>query len=149
MAPSIVTRLANSHICRNFPRALIYAPAANLGAGIPNLFTVQGIKHLESMMAAGKALSLTGKLLRASFEAFLTECGVGRTMCNPKWSKVVSDKTISWIRETIIFLQSNNLELRHDIEISTSCNNAIFLMAYCAKQQANEATLVKLNGCRL
>jgi hypothetical protein len=41
MAPAIMAGLASSHICRNFPRALIYAPAANLGAGIPNIFTVQ------------------------------------------------------------------------------------------------------------
>jgi hypothetical protein len=33
MAPALVTGLTNSHICHNFPRTFIHAPAANLGAG--------------------------------------------------------------------------------------------------------------------
>jgi hypothetical protein len=97
------------------------------------------------MMAAGQSASLTAMFIRASFETFLTECGVGRIVCNSKWSEVVKGTTISWIQETILFLQSKNLELRHDIEMPTSCNNNVLLMAYWAKKQANEATLVKLN----
>jgi hypothetical protein len=79
MAPALVAGLTISHIYRNFPRALIHALAANLGAGVPHLFTIQVIKHLELRIKSGHASSITGKLLRSSFEAFLMEYGVGRT----------------------------------------------------------------------
>jgi hypothetical protein len=45
---------------------------SNLGTGIPNLFTTQGIKHMELMISAGTSKALPGQLLRESFEAFLT-----------------------------------------------------------------------------
>jgi hypothetical protein len=149
MAPSLVAGFTNSHICCSFPRAFLHAPAANLGAGVPNIFTIQGIKHLEFMMSAGQSSSLTGKLIRASFEAFLTECWVDRMVCNPKWSELVRGTTLSWIRETTLFLQINKLELRHDIDIHTLCNTNIFLIAYWSTQNAKEATLMRLDRCRL
>jgi hypothetical protein len=90
MAPALLAGLTNSHICRSFPRSLIHASDSNLGAGITNLFTTQGVKHMELMMSTGTSKSLTGKLLQASFKAFLTEYGVGRNVCAPEWKSVVS-----------------------------------------------------------
>jgi hypothetical protein len=89
MASALLAGLTNSHICRNFPRSLVNASTSNPGAGIPNLFTTQGINHLELMMSAGTSTSLTGQLLRASFEAFLTGCGLGRNICAPQWKLVM------------------------------------------------------------
>jgi hypothetical protein len=148
MAPALIVGLSKAHICRNFPRALIHVSTSNLGAGVANLCTTQGIKHLELLMSAGHAGSLTGKLLRASFDAFFMGCGVGRNICNPKWKAVMTGTTTCWIRDTIVFLQINGLELRHDINIPTLCNNAVFLMAHWETNNATDATLVWMNRYR-
>jgi hypothetical protein len=43
MRPEMSAGLAKSHICRYLPTSLIHAGAEALRAGLPHLFTVQGI----------------------------------------------------------------------------------------------------------
>jgi hypothetical protein len=72
----------NAHICRNFPRDLIHAPSTSIGAEILDLYTSQHIANIDILLTHGRSNSLTGQLLRATFEAFVIECGVpvGRTI---------------------------------------------------------------------
>jgi hypothetical protein len=89
MAPTLCAGLTNAQICYNFPRDLIHAPAAIIGAEIPHLFTSKNIAQIGIMLTHGRSKSLMGQLLRATFEAFVIECGVGRKIFNPIWRPMV------------------------------------------------------------
>jgi hypothetical protein len=47
--PALEVGLTRSHIRHYFPRAFIHAPAKSLGAGRPDLYSVQGLSNLESI----------------------------------------------------------------------------------------------------
>jgi hypothetical protein len=79
-------------------RALIHAPATSIGAGIPDLFKIQYLDHIDIMITHGRNTPLTGQLLRATFEAFIVECGVGHTVCNPQWKPMVNATMDCWVK---------------------------------------------------
>jgi hypothetical protein len=90
-----------------------------------------------------------GKIATGSFKAFITECGVGRNVCAPQWRLVVSGSTNSWIKNTILLMVNNHLEIHHDIEVLSSCRNDNFRMARWAGHGSSEGTQIRLNRCRL
>jgi hypothetical protein len=78
MAPVLEARLATSGICRTFPRDLVYGPLKYQGLALPNLYTVQGIEHILTIMEFGYDMrTLTGQLLKGNLEAVKLELGVG------------------------------------------------------------------------
>jgi hypothetical protein len=77
MQPEMSAGLANSHICRSFPTSLLHAGADALGAGLPHLFTVQGIARLSTFVSHSPGGSITSLLLQAAIEAALQEAGCG------------------------------------------------------------------------
>jgi hypothetical protein len=46
----LTTGLPCSGIARTFPRALVCGPIEYQGLGIPNLYTTQGISHIERIL---------------------------------------------------------------------------------------------------
>jgi hypothetical protein len=104
--PALMAGITNSHICRNFPRVLIHAPPTSIRAGIPDIFTTQNLEHIDIMITHGRSQSLTCQLLRATFEAFVLECGIGRTLCNPTRKPMLTVMADFWVKYTIIFLQA-------------------------------------------
>jgi hypothetical protein len=70
-------------------------------------------------------------------------------VCNPEWKPMVNATTDWWVKETIIFLQSHNLDLCRRIETPLLCNNDDYLMVYWTKHGATTHQLERLNRCRL
>jgi hypothetical protein len=77
MRPAMSAGLAKSHICRSIPTSHLHAGAEALGAGLPHLFTVQGIARLSTLVSHIPGGSITSLLLRATMEAALQEAGCG------------------------------------------------------------------------
>jgi hypothetical protein len=75
--------LAKSHICRFFPTLLIYTGAEALGAGLPQLFTVQGITWLITLVSHSLGGYNTSLLLKEVMEAALLETGCGPSTWKP------------------------------------------------------------------
>jgi hypothetical protein len=149
MAPVLLAGLANAPMCRNFPRTLIHVPSTSIRAGIPDLFTTQGLAHIDSMLTHGQSRSLTGQLLRVAFEAFIIECGIGRMVCNPVWEPMVMVMTDCWVKETMIFLQSQALGIHHHLDTPILCNNDIHIIAYWMKEGDTVPQLEHMNRCCL
>jgi hypothetical protein len=50
MGPTLQVGLPSSCIARIFPCAQVYSPIEYQGLGIPNLYTSQGIAHIERIL---------------------------------------------------------------------------------------------------
>jgi hypothetical protein len=83
MRPVMSAGLVKSHICRSFPTSLLHAGSEALDAGLPNIFTVQGIVRLSTLVSHSPGGSITSLLLRAAMEAALQEAGCGPSPWHP------------------------------------------------------------------
>jgi hypothetical protein len=77
MRPEMSAGVDKSHICRSLPTLLLYAGSESLGAGLPHLFTVQGIARLNTLVSHSPGGSITSLLLRAAMEEALQKAGCG------------------------------------------------------------------------
>jgi hypothetical protein len=84
MRPAMSAGLAKSHICRSFPTSLLHVGAEALGAGLPHLFTIQGIARLSTLVSHSPGGSITSLLLRAAMESALQEAGCGPSPWHPE-----------------------------------------------------------------
>jgi hypothetical protein len=80
MAPILSSGLPALGICRNFPRDVTYAPVKFQGIGLHNPFVTMGLQCLTTVVQAGQASSITGRLLQASIEASKLEIGLGTSL---------------------------------------------------------------------
>jgi hypothetical protein len=100
MAPCLAAGLSTSSICRTFPRALVYGPFKNQGLALPNVYTVQGIKHTLTVMECGYNMeTLTGKLLIGNLEGLKLE-GVGTPVFVTDFRRYGTLATSSWTKHT-------------------------------------------------
>jgi hypothetical protein len=75
MLPLLSFVLLRLGVCRNFPRAIIFAPLAWFGMGIKHLFTMQEITQLKELIHHISTQSVTGQLYSASWELLHIELG--------------------------------------------------------------------------
>ena len=71
MSPILQTALPASGVARNFPRAVVHGPLRYQGLQVPNLYTNQGIAHIQQLLTFG-------------FDQFLFQ---GRCKMDPKVSR--------------------------------------------------------------
>ena len=149
---ALQTALRKAGIQRCFPRDLVYGDAASLGLGIHEPHTLQTIAHLQAVLQHGHKRNLTGKLLRASYEAVRTEMGdMGDVFRNEydKWKSILTD---SWWQATWRDMTSYNIRLRpprqHPRE-SAWREQDQQIMTVFVNGGAKGATLRKLNRCRM
>jgi hypothetical protein len=83
MRPAMSAEMEKSHICRSFPTSLLHAGSEGLGAGLPHLFTVQGIARLSTLVSHSPGGFITSLLLRAAMEAALQKAGCGPSTWHP------------------------------------------------------------------
>jgi hypothetical protein len=70
-APALTAVMKNSHICSHFTKELIHGPASELGGGIPQLHTLQGILYIEALIGHSGRKGITGQLAKVSMEALI------------------------------------------------------------------------------
>jgi Reverse transcriptase (RNA-dependent DNA polymerase) len=75
MQPVLRSGLAQSGICRNIARDVVYAPNKYLGLGICHPFDIQGINKIESIF--NKSQEFTIQLIEASWRRTMIESGYG------------------------------------------------------------------------
>ena len=68
MEPALTLGLNGIGICRHLPRVLLHGPTRTQGIGLPHIYFLQGIAHLEDIMTHTSQETLTGDLFRASLE---------------------------------------------------------------------------------
>jgi hypothetical protein len=117
MRPTMSAGLAKFHICRSFPTSLLHAGAEALGAGLPHLFTVQGITRMSTLVSHSPRGSITSLLLRAAMEAPLQEAGCGPSPWYPEVKAVLQAITKTWMSSVKTFIANNCIDLHHNIRM--------------------------------
>jgi hypothetical protein len=74
MAPVLEAELPTLGLWRTFPQDLVYGPLKYIGLALPNLYTVQGMEHISTIMEFGNNMkTLTGQLLKENLKALKLE----------------------------------------------------------------------------
>jgi hypothetical protein len=74
MAPVVKAVLSVNGVASTFPRALVYGPRQWQGLALQNLYTIQGLKHVEALLSPSTKLGT--HLMRAAIESTIIEAGV-------------------------------------------------------------------------
>jgi hypothetical protein len=148
MQPAMSAGLTKSHICRSFPTSLLHVGAESLGAGLPHLFTVQGIARLSTLVSHSPGGSITSLLLRAAMEAALQEVGYGPSPWHTEVKSVLQAITKTWISSVMTFMADKCIDLHHNIRMEVYSQKDSFPMENFIKQGASSPELISMIQCR-
>jgi hypothetical protein len=132
MRPAMSAGLAKYHACRSLPTSLLHAGVEALGAGLPLLFTVQGIARLSIILSHIPGGSIMSFLLRAAMEA-----GCGPSRWNSEFKAVLQVITKTWTSSVMTFMADNCIDLQHNIRMELYSQKESFLMENFIKQGAS------------
>jgi hypothetical protein len=119
-----------------------------LGAGLPHLFTVQGIARLSTLVSHRPGGSITSLLLRAAMESALQEAGRGPSTWHPEVKAVLRAITKTWISSVMTFMADNCIDIHHNIRMEVYSQKDSFLMENFIKQGAPSPELISMIQCR-
>jgi hypothetical protein len=117
LSPLLCCVLPRLGICRNFPRALVYAPSKFFGLDFKHLHTVQETTRLQGIILHTANDTITGRLYRASLELLLIEIGSFLPLHLQDFKTVGHLATDSVIKSTWEFLTDHNLQLITDLKV--------------------------------
>ena len=150
--PAIRTALSKAGVQRRLPRVLVHGPKAMLGLGLPNPHALQLVAHIRAILQHAHAPTLTGQLLRASYEAMHREAGLPGGLLSQvysKWAPVITD---CWWKHTWRDATSWGVRLYPP---AATAGEAAWrehdqpVMEMFVKQGFTGGTLARLNRCRI
>jgi hypothetical protein len=110
ITPILQAGLPCSGIVRTFPRALVYGPIEYQGLGIPDLYTSQGISHIERILKYSNLDDdITGQLIRAPVEQLKLEIVCNGPSLSLPYDDFAKPATNCWIRQTWQFMDAHHI----------------------------------------
>jgi hypothetical protein len=76
LRPVLQTTLSASGIYRNISRAAVHGPLEYQDLGITDLYTLQGLAHIQLLLRFGKQIPMQGQLPRTSLEQLRLKLGI-------------------------------------------------------------------------
>ena len=98
--PALTTALHKSGIQRCFPRQVAFGDPHSLGLGLQDPHVLQTWSHVQAVAQHMHRQTLTGKLLRASYEELKTEAGVMGDLLGKDYNKWAPLLTDCWWKHT-------------------------------------------------
>ena len=151
LSPALLASLPASGIMRTFPRTLVHAPTAARGLNIPDLYTEQGLSHIEMLLMYGhREEHITGKLLRGSIQQAKLELGLPGPLFRQDYSKFHHLATTTWVKSVWLFLWEHSMSLEEDgPHLTTRRDNDTFLTLVFYANGFRGKQLHRLNHCRV
>ena len=130
MAPALKAGLNASHICRSFPRNVLYGSKKEGGFGLPDIYHEQGISHLSLLQQHIDQPSITGNLLRASIEAATVKLGYPTNFFTLPYKTHSKHLTSCWIKHLWKFCSDHSIIVQNHVTppLLPSRTNDIFIM---------------------
>jgi hypothetical protein len=91
---------------------MIHSPPDLMGMGIPSLWDVQGLAHVDVVLRQGTATTITGLQTRATFEALLLEVSLEVHPFESEFAVFGHLATPSWITLLWDFMSRSNFDLQ-------------------------------------
>ena len=149
MAPALITGLNGMGICQHLPRQLVHGPLELQGIGIPHLYTLQCIVHMEDLILHTAKNTLTGKLLRANLKQVIIDVGVSPEVLNTNYDIYGCLTPYTLIASLWEFLHNADIHLKHDIQMPTRQTNDQYLMTIFGQLALTAKQLQAINWCQL
>ena len=147
--PALTVALHSSSLPSNFPRDILYGPKGKLGLGASQLFTTQGLKHIQAILNHGNLDDITGQQIRANIELHKLKLGTRTSLfrSNPKVFGICT--TSSWLTHTWDFMWKYNCIIEEETPcLSLQREKDVFIMEAFAAAGYQGAKLATLNRCR-
>jgi len=150
MAPILQYCLPAPGVCRNFSRKLVFAPLEYWGLGFLHLFTLQEGARLKDIIIHTFNDTLNGRLYKTSLELLLIELGMGH-----EWGGGIDQSDIhnlttpSLIKASVIFTNSYNITIKHDIKMIPGRENNTLIMPMIVALDISCEDLKACNHCRI
>ena len=153
MSPLLTRCLPRMGMCSRMRRLVIHLPKEMGGIGIPDLWTIQGVDHIQAILDHGGTNSPTGQLLQNTLENHTIHLGSSLDICNlprPMYRHLEN----TWVKHTLMFMNTHQIKLKHNlpsINIWGDQNDSL-LMDHLLPTQGNSATRQQIeafNRCRL
>jgi len=116
---------------------------------VKDLHTTQGIAHIQHLLDHGHKRTLTGQLVRATYEYLVVESGLPGNLFD--WEAADWEKTTtnSWIKTAWKFCSKNNMSI-HVPEVhkpKQRRQNNRFIMALAHENGFRQYQLMRINQC--
>ena len=150
--PLLQVGLSRSHIVRSMPRVVVHGPPERGGFAVPNLYTEQGIEHVKTILHFFQTPSITGYLLRASFQALQIELGLPGNPFDWSFSLWHKCATPTWLSHTWEFCSRYAVsfpDLRFSPMAPLRIGDCWIMESFYAAGIRSPTRLASLNWCRL
>ena len=149
MAPAKTEILHGLQICDKFPLVLLFGPKSKLGLGLPHLYTLQGILHLEDLLYPTSHATLTGDSYRSTLEQLMVNIGYGTDLFQVPYDLLGKLMPYTWMTHLWEFVYCNAIQIRHDITMPLLRLHDSFIMHRAVVAKFTFAKLDAINRCRL
>ena len=150
MQPILSALLPALRIHSKFPRALVFRHPNHHGLAVPHLYDTQGYFHIQALLQHGTATTLTGHLIRTSYETLQLELGLPNEILqydSTTWGPLATE---SWLTHTWAYLQEVGLSIKTTMPpLPSRCPNDQFLMYAFWQKGYHGQQLLTLNRCCL
>lgn len=151
MKPVLCSALAKTSLSKNFPRKVLYGPKEEGGLGMNDLWTTQGLMHVQKFHQHIGGSSITSKLLRVTMETCILEVGIGRDLFSLDYNKfgfLVSD---CCVKHLWCFCWKNSIQISNKQTPLPPLQRERdgYLMELFQAEGYTRAELIKLNKCRV
>ena len=153
MAPILKGGLPKIGMCRTLPRKIVYGSLKNQGMGIHNLFTTQGILHIQTLLDHIWRDTETGKLIRTSIECAKMEVGILGSLFGHNFEDYGNLCEETWVKHLWKYTHDKGIRIEDKVgdfdklRENDSCITLHFAGAYKAGL-ITKAEWVKANKCR-
>jgi hypothetical protein len=150
MMPVLRHALPGAGFVRTLPRTLVHGPLKYQGLAVPDLYTIQGVDHINRILKYSTAAEvITGQLIRASMEELQLEIGITGPIMSLDFATYGILATKCWLLATWKFLSEKGMRMEDDgPPLILRRQEDQFLMQAFAKQGFLGGLLVQLNRCR-
>mmetsp|Transcript_5909 Transcript_5909/g.9058 ORF Transcript_5909/g.9058 Transcript_5909/m.9058 type:complete len:1660 (+) Transcript_5909:3576-8555(+) len=149
MKPTINAALSKMGMNRHFPRDVVFGATEYQGLGIPHLYTVQSITHIQNIVNHQLNPDLTTALHKATFESLYLLLGLGHDFLTTKLPGVEEHFPNTIATNVRNFCIQNLITLQHNIEVPLLRKKDSFLMCHLTTNNVTKYEQYIANKCRL
>ena len=153
MAPILQASLTKSHISGKFPRDVVFGPIEEMGLGYSDLYTLQGVSHLHSLVYyLPMADDITGQLIRHNFEAARVDIGLGGDFLMYEYQSFSRHCTNSWVKCVWQFIDHHKISFSESItseQVLKRDNDQVIMFHIIQLSKYGTTDLLRINACRL
>ncbi len=117
MAPVLEATLPRMGYFRKFPRDVVYAPEELCGIGITHPWHNQHLSQLKVVLQETSLPSITGDLIRASFEQLRLEIGLPDRSDQWPWPIVKHIATECWLTDLLQYAEQQDIYVEDTLPV--------------------------------